>query len=119
LAVNEGDKISCRFHCHGDPRVADSRTATQLYRIAQEALSNAIKHSNAGRIEIMLEHDETATVLRLRDDGEGLPPRERRKAGLGLQIMRYRAQLIGGTLSAEPLPAGGTEVTCRLPRKTA
>jgi signal transduction histidine kinase len=116
LQIAEAKSAACTFQCRGEGRVGDSRAATQLYRIAQEAVANALGHSQTENVEIRLENDEVSTVLEIRDDGPGLPPEERRGAGLGLQIMRYRAGLIGGRLTTETPPSGGTRVICRLPR---
>jgi signal transduction histidine kinase len=118
LQMNEGIGISCRYHSRGDTRVADRRTATQLYRIAQEAVANSLGHPQTTEVDITLQNEEEVTVLQIADDGPGLPPETERGAGLGLQIMRYRAGLIGGKLSIESLPSGGTCVTCRLPRES-
>jgi signal transduction histidine kinase len=111
--TTEAKGISCRFRYQGDGRVADSQAATQLYRIAQEAVSNAARHSGAGQIEITLTNDEQGTVLEIQDDGRGLPTEEQ-TPGMGLQIMSYRAKLAGGTLSVESPPSGGTRITCRV-----
>jgi len=118
LQIDETEGMSCRFRCEGQQRVADSATATQLYRVAQEAVGNLVRHSGAEHVEIGLTSDETATVLEVRDDGHGIPPEPKDKRGMGLQIMRYRAGLIGAALSVESSPGEGTRVTCRLPGKT-
>jgi signal transduction histidine kinase len=117
LRVGEGERAACTFRCRGEARVRDSRAATQLYRIAQEALANALRPAQTTSVEIALQTDEACTVLEIRDDGPGLPPEQERGAGLGLQIMRYRAGLIGGTLTIETPAPGGTRVICRLPRE--
>jgi signal transduction histidine kinase len=115
LARQTGDVkgVACRFRHQGDARVADSQTATQLYRIAQEAVANAVRHSGAEFVQIALICDERGSVLEIQDDGRGLPP-EGQTPGMGLQIMRYRAKLVGGTLTIESLSTGGTCVTCRV-----
>jgi len=95
--------------------VTDQAVAIHLYRIAQEAVSNALKHGKAGRIEINLTASANAAALAVTDNGVGLPRKPRKRTGMGLRIMRYRAEVIGGTLSAEPLPGGGTRVVCTLP----
>jgi PAS domain S-box-containing protein len=116
--VDAGGRPACRFRRVGDGRVSDSRTATQLYRIAQEAVSNASACHETTQVEITLRSDGDQTVLEIDDNGPGMPSTGGLKAGLGLQIMRYRAGLIGGTLSVESPPGGGTRVLCRLARKT-
>lgn len=92
-----------------DPAVTD-----QLFRIAQEAVSNALRHAKPSRILIELTRSDQTIWLRIQDDGTGIPP-ERREAGMGLRIMRYRAELLGGSLSVEPAAGGGTVVACALP----
>jgi two-component system CheB/CheR fusion protein len=112
--LNEGKEIFCQFVSRSEARVADSRTATQLYRIAQEAVANIARHSQAEHVDILLVIDDAATTLEIRDDGQGLPAEWTGGLGMGLQIMRYRASLIGGILTVESLATGGTLVTCRL-----
>jgi len=111
--INEDGRTHCRFHSRGDGRVADHTIATQLYRIAQEAVTNAVRHSDAERIEILLSIDGETTALEVRDNGQGLPA-DPRQAGMGMRIMQYRARLIGGELRVESAPNDGTRVICRL-----
>jgi len=117
LAAGTRKVFGCDCRCCCDPPVlvTDQAVAIHLYRIAQEAVSNAIKHGKAGRIEINLTASAIAAVLAVTDNGVGLPRKPRRRTGMGLQIMRYRAEVIGGTLSAVPLPGGGTRVVCTVP----
>ncbi len=86
-----------------------------LYRIAQEAMTNVVRHARARTCAVSLAVDEEAGILRLevRDDGRGLP--EARSPGVGLSSMRERAAELGGSLTAEPLPEGGTVVRAGLP----
>ena len=119
LQVDEAEGIFCRFHCRGAGRVDDSPTATQLYRIAQEAVANALRHSGADRMEIVLAFDGVATTLEISDNGRGLPVGTARTDGMGMQIMRYRAGLVGGQLRVESAPGGGTRLTCRLAEERA
>ncbi len=81
--------------------IQDNTVATHLFRIAQEAVTNAIKHGKPGRIEISLTETPGRINLAVRDDGSGLPDRQRKKAGMGLRIMRYRAGMIGGSLAIQ------------------
>lgn len=109
-------RISCPFRCDLPVEVADNKTATQLYRIAQEAVANAIKHSHAERIEISLELEDGMIVLTIRDNGRGMPEGDvRQGSGLGLLTMNHRARMIGGTLTIMPDPLGGTVVQCHAP----
>jgi signal transduction histidine kinase len=88
--------------------------ATHLYRIAQEALTNAVKHSKAARIVLRIEADADVT-LSVCDNGAGLPENRTGGRGMGFRIMAYRASVIGATFDVSRGPAGGTRVTCKLP----
>jgi signal transduction histidine kinase len=94
--------------------VEDNHTATHLYRIAMEAVTNALKHSRAKNISISLEGDEKSISLRIRDDGVGLPREALETRGMGLKIMRYRAGLINAGMTIGPAEPGGTLVSCIL-----
>lgn len=104
--------IDCRFRCDGAVLIHDSTMSIHLYRIAQEAVSNAVKHGKARRIDIHLRNTGDRIVLSVRDHGKGMRARTRLPKGMGLQIMQYRADVIGGTLAMEPAANGGTCVTC-------
>jgi two-component system sensor kinase FixL len=90
-----------------------------VYRIVQEALSNAIRHGRADRITIRLGASAGDCVLEVIDNGRGIDDRGTQKGGLGLRSMAYRAQSIGGTFSIQRLPEGGTRVrlACPLPAR--
>jgi signal transduction histidine kinase len=92
-------------------------TKRQLYRIAQEAVRNALKHSGASTIEITLvTEDEDTLVLRIADDGDAFDSSSVDDAdAVGLYSMRYRARLLGATLSIRTSPGAGTCIECRLP----
>jgi two-component system sensor histidine kinase UhpB len=93
-------------------------TQTGLYRIAQEALTNAIKHARAKRVSVILERRPDDLVLIIEDDGKGLPPRAAATAtgsGFGITGMRERATLLGGTLSIESSVGHGTTLYVRIP----
>jgi signal transduction histidine kinase len=87
-------------------------TAKHLYRIAQEAISNALKHGKARRIQLSLDATDRTTVLRIQDDGLGFDPNRVQGNGMGLNIMRYRARVSGGALSIEKPDGGGTLIVC-------
>lgn len=84
--------------------------ALHLYRIAQEALSNAIRHSAASRVTVTLHETAGRIRLRIADDGRGIHGGDTNGGGLGLRIMRYRAQLVGAQLDVGRAPRGGTAV---------
>jgi len=107
--------ISCRFECPLPILVHDQTTATHLYRIAQEAVGNAIKHGRARNILISLEHSDTGKLLCVIDDGSGMPVAKVDGKGMGLRIMAYRAELIGARLNIRGDGKTGTAVTCLLP----
>lgn len=100
----------CDFHCPQAVPMENHDAATHLYRIAQEALNNAIKHSGVKRMIVQLE----PCLLLVRDDGRGFDG-ENSSAGRGLSIMRHRARLIGGSLHLRSLPGNGTTVECTFP----
>jgi PAS domain S-box-containing protein len=109
-------KIHCRFQSQGPAAVKNIAVATHLYRIAQEGVTNAIKHSRAGNVSIRLKAGDSQIELKVEDDEAGLSPAKQKKAaGLGLHIMGYRARAIGGTLDIGPGRQGGTIVSCCVP----
>jgi signal transduction histidine kinase len=90
--------------------------AIHLYRIAQEAISNAIKHGHATTVLLELTESDDQINLTIQDDGQGLRPNGEHHPGMGLAIMDYRARTIGAALELQIKPQGGTSVSCRLPR---
>src|SRR5205085_11042067 len=86
--------------------------AAQLYRIVQEALHNAVEHGRARKVQIDLTVDSDNMVLTIQDDGNGFEG-STASNGMGLRIMRYRAQCIGGSCEVQSDRVEGTTVTCR------
>jgi signal transduction histidine kinase len=107
--------ITCRVAAAESGDVHAAAVETHLYRIAQEAVSNAFKHGKAREIVIQLEALPEAMVLSVTDDGSGIPEPPPRNRGMGLRIMDYRASMIGGALSIRRNPNGGTTVRCSVP----
>jgi PAS domain S-box-containing protein len=105
-------KLECHFRRHRPVLIQDNTLATHLFRIAQESVTNAIKHGKPRRVEISLTGTPDRIVLAVRDDGKGMPARPRAQAGMGLRIMRYRASMIGGALTVQKAAGGGTKVVC-------
>jgi PAS domain S-box-containing protein len=105
--------LRASFQCEDQVQVADNRVATQLYRIAQEAMANAIKHGDARYVAVSLRRRGGLVILEIRDDGKGLMA-DSPKSGMGIEIMRYRAGLINGSLDIGTAEAGGTKVVCIL-----
>jgi len=106
--------IKCSFTCPQPDLVFDSRVSVHLYRIAQEAVANALRHSGAHSIRITLAKEDGEIVLGIEDDGTGPPSESAQAGGMGLRIMRYRAGLIGGKLEFGSGLGGGTQVVCRV-----
>jgi len=104
--------IKVEFRCPHPIEVHDKEMATHLYRIAQEAISNAIRHGKATAIEIGLAGAGERVELAIHDNGRGLPKNLPKKRGMGLRIMQYRAGIIGGTLIIQRESSGGTTVAC-------
>jgi len=109
--------IPCRLEAKPSFHIEDDIAAGELYRIAREAVINANKHSEARQIVIRLERAGSEMVLRVIDDGVGLPSDPKTKRGLGAHIMGYRARLIGARLEIDSPKGRGTRVSCYLPRK--
>jgi signal transduction histidine kinase len=110
-AASEQFGIACHFESNTAPDIADIATATHLYRIAQEAISNAVRHGKAKHITISLGMDSDDCVLRIEDDGAGLPLPRPNHPGMGLRIMQHRAAMIGGKFRIERA-AKGTVAIC-------
>jgi PAS domain S-box-containing protein len=110
--------VACTLDCPETLAVEDDATATHLYHIAREALTNAARHGEATRVTIALAADGDALTLSVEDDGAGVPEPPRAVKGLGLRIMRYRADVMGATLTVLRGADGGTLVACCVPLGT-
>ena len=108
-------QIGCHFTCRRPVLIRDNAVAFHLYRIAQEAITNAIKHGKPRHIKISLTEATGRIILAVRDDGHGLPAHPLKKPGMGVRIMNHRAGLIGASLTIQKQPAGGTDVVCTVP----
>ena len=109
--------IDCSFECREPVAFHNVATATHLFRIAQEAVNNAVKHSRAKSITIRLLAAEEVVALEVMDDGVGVrEERARRASGMGLAIMNYRARSIGAHFRLSRGPTGGTSISCCIPR---
>ena len=107
-------KVSCRFDCDSPVLIRDTATSMHMYRIVQEAISNAAKHGRARNIIIQLETLDDGIALRVKDDGVGLPEWLPKNTGMGLRIMAHRASMIGATFEARRDGPVGTIVSCVL-----
>ena len=123
LAARTSDMFRIRCRCKCPPAIdMDNTTATHLYRIAQEAVTNAVKHGLAKEIDIELSTNPHHTVLSVKDQGGGgfkgrpLAGPDPKHRGMGLRIMKYRADMIGGILDIQRSQSGiGTTVVCTIP----
>jgi signal transduction histidine kinase len=107
-------RIQCSFVCFGPVTIHDNSRAVHLFRIAQEALNNAIKHGQAKAVVVALENSNGVVSLRVSDDGVGFDPTGCERKGMGLNIMRYRARMLDGMLEIHSDPNTGTMVTCTI-----
>jgi PAS domain S-box-containing protein len=116
LAINATNlfRVHCSFECPEPVLLENRASATHLYRIAQEAIGNAVKHGQAKSIVIILKRGDGELVLTVRDDGVGFSQDGRAIEGMGLRIMEYRADMIGAMLRIDSLKGEGTTVACRL-----
>lgn len=112
-------QIECRLVSRQPALVFDPMVATQLYRIAQEAVSNAVKHAKPTRISLTLRITGGRLFLGVKDNGMSWRRTRRPQQGLGVQIMHHRAHQIAGSLAIVRLPRGGTQVLCSVPGAVA
>jgi PAS domain S-box-containing protein len=106
---------ACDFECLHPVKINDTAISGHLYRIAQEAVTNALKHGNPKHIHLSLVAPDAHIELKIEDDGRGLPRANCRKTGMGLQVMHHRARLIGGHLTIHSISRKGARVVCSLP----
>jgi len=107
--------IRCTFEAVGSAEVDDLSAAVHVFRIAQEALSNAVKHGKASEVSVTLVSSDDKLRLRVIDNGVGFPNKLPEERGMGVNIMNYRARILGGTLDIRSRPEGGTVITCTVP----
>jgi len=112
--VEERSGVSCRVEGHERSPLEDDDTAIHIYRIAQEAINNAVKHGAPRHVTVSLGAHDNRVTLQVRDDGKGIDPRVEEVSGSGLRIMRYRARVIGATLDVQSTFGEGTLVVCTL-----
>jgi two-component system, LuxR family, sensor kinase FixL len=109
--------VTCELQCEPEIKITDNTVAVHLYRIAQEAATNAIKHGQARNIALSLTSNDSSMVLEVKDDGSGLPAKGHKGKGMGLRVMHHRARMIGATISLQASKEGGVIVTCSLPKR--
>ena len=113
--------VACTFEAEGETVVEDPSAIMHLYRMAQEAVNNALKHGEASRITIRLRCRDDSVALEIEDDGIGIPAElieegTSASAGAGLRSIRYRARLIGAAAEFTQRAEGGSLMRCTLPR---
>ena len=113
--VEELFHIRCLFQCPRPLFIRDANLATHLYRIAQEAVHNAIRHGKSRNIVVSLSGKNGTGTLTIRDDGDGFQKKQEGHPGVGLSIMNYRADMVGGSLKVQPNEDRGITVTCAFP----
>ncbi|MDY0007549.1 MAG: ATP-binding protein [Spongiibacteraceae bacterium] len=117
LCQNTRQRAGIDGHLDADAGIVinNPEAALHLYRIAGEAVANAVKHARCRRITVRLAREGDAIVLNVRDDGRGMAAESGGTVRLGCSIMAYRAALLGGALEITSKPDHGTSVTCRVP----
>lgn len=106
--------IKCKLSSTGNVIFEDTTSLIHLYRIAQEATSNAVKHGNASEVHITLEADKEKLILKIEDNGTGFSNNWDKQKGLGVRIMVFRARLVGANLEIETSKLGGAAITVTL-----
>ena len=116
--VQRASGVHCELISPDEATVTDPLMTAHLYRIAQEAISNAARHGKPTRIDIRLEQRDRTIRLTVKDDGQWDDSAKSDHRGLGLHIMGYRAGILGGKLSVSPQPDGGTLMLCEIPLRS-
>ena len=111
--------IPCRLQADKGVQISDASVALHLFRIVQEAVNNAVRHSGARHITISLARRRDQVLLEVQDDGKGIPARQRAGGGLGLRTMKYRADIIGAQFVVKSGGDPGTVVSCLVPSGTS
>ena len=107
--------MRCSFECEEPVMIDNYIVAAHTYRIAQEAVANAVRHGRAKNVHIALGRSDGEIIMTVRDDGVGLPEEVSKTSGIGFRTMKYRADSIQAELTIKPNPNGGTIVSCNIP----
>jgi len=110
--------VTCAVNARLLREIEDNNLMSQLYRIAQESITNAVKHGQAEKISLSLHETDDELVLTVTDNGRGFPDKIKKTQGFGLKIMEYRAKAIGGALEIRSGPHGGVSVKCVVSKST-
>jgi len=108
-------QVECAFACKQEHLDVNAQTGIAFYRITQEAIHNAIRHGQATQINVELAADGLRLCLKIFDNGKGFPPDSKSHSGMGLHIMQFRANSIGGHLTIESQPNKGARIECTVP----
>jgi PAS domain S-box-containing protein len=121
LATNTNNlfKVQCRFKCEQPLPPLDSNLSLHLYYIAQEAMSNAVRHGKATQVNITIAGVRERFTLEIQDNGTGFRLPLTDSSGMGIRIMRYRARVIGATLNLKSEPNQGTQILVQFNQKSA
>jgi signal transduction histidine kinase len=111
--------LSVSFYETGNFSLENQFEGMHLYRIAQEAVNNAVKHADAKKITVALNQSEDSLRLTIADDGKGMNASLPNAGGMGLDSMRYRARILGGELKIDSRLGEGTIVSCQVPNRAA
>lgn len=111
--------IPCRFRSNAELESINEETAYQIYRIAQEAITNSVKHGNPSLISVSLHQKKQSLILQVTDNGRGIDLDHLREGGQGMQIMKYRTRMINGELNIVSKPSNGTTISCVIPFERA
>ena len=117
--IRRQSHIPVKFEILNKIDFANDDMVIHLYRIAQEALNNAIKHANCQQLSVSIDIEEDDGLLEICDNGQGMVDDTNSEQGLGLNIMKYRSSLFDGQIKIYPVESGGTRVCCRFPLKQA
>lgn len=114
--IRTNHRTACTCEVDPEIKVEDSEKETHIYRIAQEASNNALRHGHPSRVKLSLQrHGPNEAVLKIEDNGSGLGRHPHAHAGIGIRVMHYRANLIDGSLTIKSKARGGVSVVCRFP----
>jgi two-component system, NarL family, sensor histidine kinase NreB len=114
LRMSQAGRVKCAVHAPISVAIENELDAGHLYRIAQEAVHNSVKHAQATEIVIMLKQNRGVLRLEISDDGQGLPKTPKRDQGIGLQVMKHRASIIGADLEIKSDSGKGVTIVCTL-----
>jgi len=110
--INSLGSIRCRLEYPAAVPILEPSVAGHLYRIAQEAVNNAVKHSKTTEIVVRFRETKDGPWLQVSDNGCGMPKTDSRNSGLGLRMMQHRARVIGANLTVSSRRAAGVTITC-------